>query len=115
MLLLLGSLIGSYFNIPVTELHGPPVRSHGIVDFFGMRYVVPFVTSRPSTLLAINIGGAVIPTLMSIYLVVRHRLWIKAALATATIAVIIKSLATPVEGLGIAVPVFMPVAATATS
>ena len=48
LLLLFGSLIGSYFNIPVTILPGPLVRSGQIVDFFGMQYVVPLVTSWPA-------------------------------------------------------------------
>jgi len=39
LVLLFGSLVGSYFNIPVTILPGPPVRSGQIVDFFGMQYV----------------------------------------------------------------------------
>jgi uncharacterized membrane protein len=113
LLLLFGSLIGSYFNIPVTVLPGPPVRSGEIVEFFGMRYIVPLVTSWPGTVLAVNIGGAVIPTLMSTYLVLRYQLWFKAALATAAIAFVIHSMATPVPGLGIAVPVFAPVVTTA--
>jgi uncharacterized membrane protein len=113
MLLLVGSLIGSYFNIPITVLPGKPVMSGQIVDFYGMRYVVPFVTSWPGTVLAVNIGGAVIPTIMSTYLVIRYNLWLKAAIATAIIAAIIHSMATPVPGVGIAVPVFAPVVATA--
>src|SRR5437868_11730225 len=52
LLLLFGSLIGSYFNIPITILPGHNVRSGEIVDFFGMRYVVPLVTSWPVTGLA---------------------------------------------------------------
>ncbi|MCA6110412.1 DUF1614 domain-containing protein [Bradyrhizobium cenepequi] len=111
-LLLFGSLIGSYVNIPITELSGPPVRSGEIVDFFGMRYVVPLVTA-PSTILAANVGGAVIPTLMSIYLVIRYDLWVKAAIATAVIAIIVHWMATPVPGIGIAVPVFVPVVSVA--
>lgn len=111
-LLLFGSLVGSYLNIPITELSGPPVRSGEIVDFFGMRYVVPLVTA-PSTILAVNVGGAVIPTLMSIYLVVRYELWVRAAIATAIIAFIVHSMATPVPGIGIAVPVFVPVVSVA--
>src|SRR5437868_10513233 len=74
LLLLFGSLIGSYFNIPITVLPGP-VRSAQIVDFYGMRYVVPLVNSWPGTVLAVNVGGAVIPTLMSTYLVLRYQLW----------------------------------------
>ncbi len=111
-LLLFGSLVGSYLNIPITELSGPPVRSGEVVDFFGMRYVVPLVTA-PSTILAVNVGGAVIPTFMSIYLVVRYELWVRAAIATAIIAFIVHSLATPVPGIGIAVPVFVPVVSVA--
>jgi len=114
LLLLFGSLIGSYFNIPITVLSGSSsVMSGQIVEFYGMRYVVPFVVSSPGTVLAVNIGGAVIPTLMSAYLIIRYQLWLKATLATAVIAVIIHSMATPVPGIGIAVPVFAPVVTTA--
>jgi uncharacterized membrane protein len=112
-LLLFGSLIGSYFNIPITVLPGTPVRSGQIVEFFGMRYVVPLVAQWPGTVLAVNIGGAVIPTLMSAYLVIRYQLWLNATLAVIAIALIIHSMATPVQGIGIAVPVFAPVVTTA--
>jgi len=113
MLLLFGSLIGSYFNIPITVLPGHDVRSGQVVDFYGMRYVVPLVTSWPGTVLAVNVGGAVIPTLMSTYLVLRYRLWLRAAIAIVVIAGVIHTMATPVQGVGIAVPVFAPVVTTA--
>jgi uncharacterized membrane protein len=113
LLLLFGSLVGSYFNIPITLLPGHPVRSGEVVDFFGMSYVVPVVVSLPGTVLAVNVGGAVIPTLMSAYLVIRYQLWVKATLAVVAIAFVIHSMATPVTGIGIAVPVFGPVVATA--
>ena len=113
MLLLFGSLLGSYFNIPLAVLPGKPVMSGQIVEFYGMRYVVPVVVSWPGTVLAVNVGGAVIPTLMSIYLLIRYQLWLRAAIATAVIAVVIHSMATPVPGVGIAVPVFAPVVITA--
>ena len=74
MLLLFGSLIGSYFNIPITVLPGP-VATGEVIDFYGMRYVVPLVSSWPGTVLAVNVGGAVIPTLMSAYLMMRYQLW----------------------------------------
>ena len=113
MLLLFGSLVGSYFNIPISVLPGQTVRSGEIVDYFGMRYVVPLVTSYPGTVLAVNVGGAIIPTAMSIYLVLRYQLWVRAAIAVIVIALIIHSMATPVRGVGIAVPVFAPVVVTA--
>ncbi|MEN3350421.1 MAG: hypothetical protein V7632_4056 [Bradyrhizobium sp.] len=112
MLLLFGSLIGSYFNIPITVLSGPAAQSGQIVDFFGMRYVVPYLAS-PSTILAVNVGGAVIPALMSAYLVLRYQLWLRAAIATAVVAAVVHASATPVPGMGIAVPVFVPVIVTA--
>src|ERR1700734_2356043 len=99
LLLLFGSLIGSYFNIPVTVLPGVPVRSGEVVDFFGMRYVVPVVVRWPGTVLAVNVGGAVIPTLMSAYLVLRYQLWGQATIAVIAIALIIHSMAPPVHGL----------------
>jgi len=113
LFLLFGSLLGSYFNIPIAVLPGKPVMAGQIIEFYGMRYVVPQVVSWPGTVLAINVGGAVIPTLMSTYLVIRYQLWLKAAIATAVIAFVIHSMATPVPGIGIAVPVFAPVVTTA--
>ena len=113
LVLLFGSLIGSYFNIPITVLHASPVRSGQIVEFFGMRYIVPVVVSWPGTVLAVNVGGAIIPMLMSTYLIIRYQFWLKAALVTAAIAFVIHSMATPVPGIGIAVPVFAPVMTTA--
>jgi uncharacterized membrane protein len=92
---------------------GPPVRTGQIVEFFGMQYVVPVVVSWPGTILAVNVGGAVIPTLMSTYLVIRYQLWAKAAIAIAAIGFVIHTMATPVPGIGIAVPVFAPVVVTA--
>jgi uncharacterized membrane protein len=112
LLLLLGSLIGSYFNIPVVQLPPERVMSDRVIDFFGMQYAVPLVDlSQP--VIAVNIGGAVIPTLMSIYLLVKLNLWGKGLLATAIVALAIHWLANPVAGLGIAVPVFEPAIITA--
>ena len=114
LLLLFGSLIGSYFNIPVAELPEQRVVS-GQVDFFGMRYVVPVVTEWPGTIIAVNVGGALIPTLMSIYLLIRNQLWLRGALATAIVAAVCHLLSHPVPGVGIAEPVFVPAAVTAVA
>jgi uncharacterized membrane protein len=113
LFLLFGSLIGSYFNIPITILPGATVQSGQVVDFYGMQYVVPYVTSWPGTVLAVNVGGAVIPTVMSAYLLLRYQLWLRAALVTVVVAAVMHSMATPVPGIGIAVPVFAPVVTTA--
>src|SRR6516225_9128374 len=85
MLLLLGSLIGSYFNIPVAQLPEQRVVSGQEIDFFGMRYVVPMVVDWPGTVVAVNVGGALIPGLTSLYLFIRHRLWVRGLLAIACV------------------------------
>jgi uncharacterized membrane protein len=108
LLLLLGSLFGSYFNIPIVELPEERVLSGEVINFFGMRYVVPLVLERPGTVIAVNVGGAVIPTLMSIYLLVRNELWVQGLIATAIVAVVCYLLSQPLPGLGIAEPVFVP-------
>ena len=113
LLLLLSSLIGSIFNIPLVELPPERVMSDQVVDYFGMRYVVPVVGQLDGTMIAINVGGAVIPVLMSIYLLAKHELWGKGLIATAVVAFIIHWLANPVPGIGIAVPVFEPAVITA--
>jgi uncharacterized membrane protein len=113
MLLLLGSLIGSYVNIPVWELPEQEMQTAREVVFFGMHYVVPVVIDRPGTVIAVNLGGAVIPVLLSLYLLAKNGMWVRGIIATAIIAVIIHMLAYPVPGVGIAVPIFVPPVATA--
>jgi uncharacterized membrane protein len=105
--LLLASLIGSYINIPIT------IESSQVIDFFGMRYQVPEPTDWGGTVLAVNVGGAVIPVVVSLYLLVRQRFWLQGLLATGLVAVICYWLSSPIPGVGIAVPVFVPaIAAT---
>src|SRR5262249_37300456 len=60
MLLLLGSLIGSYFNIPIAALPPEQVESDKVIEFFGVEYTVPMVANLPGTVIAINVGGAII-------------------------------------------------------
>jgi uncharacterized membrane protein len=113
MLLLLASLIGSYFNLPLVELPGSGTLAGQVVDFYGMRYVVPVMVHAPGTIVAVNVGGAVIPTAMSIYLLARYELWGRGVIAVAIVAAFVHAAATPVPGLGIAVPVFVPALVTA--
>ena len=108
ILLLLGSLVGSYFNIPIIELPAQRVLSGQEVEYFGMRYAIPVVVQWPGTVIAVNVGGAVIPTLMSLYLLIKYRLWGPGVLATAGVTLVCYMLANPVPGLGIAEPVFVP-------
>jgi uncharacterized membrane protein len=113
LLLLFGSLIGSYVNIPVAELAEQRIMSGQEITYFGMHYVVPVVVDWPGTVIAVNVGGALIPGLMSIYLLVKNRLWGAGLLATACVIAVCHLLADPVPGVGIALPVFVPALTTA--
>ena len=113
MVLLFGSLIGSYFNIPVTQLPGKSIEAGREVSYFGMHYVVPLLVESPGTVIAVNVGGALIPGVMSLYLLLRYGLWIRGLLAIALVAAVTHSLAHPVRGVGIALPVFVPAVASA--
>src|SRR4029077_17726892 len=100
--------------VPLVEaIENNLIVSHEVIHFFGMRYRVPVVTHWAGTVIAVNVGGAVIPTLMSVYLLIKRELWVKGLIATAVVALVIHWMADPVPGLGIAVPIFMPVLVTA--
>ncbi len=106
--LLLLSLFGSAINIPVTQISGGPVVSQQVVDFFGVRYVIPSIGYREQTVIAVNVGGAVVPTLISLYLLFTTGLFVRGLLGVALVSAIVHRLARPVPGVGIAVPLFVP-------
>ncbi|HLJ39835.1 MAG TPA: DUF1614 domain-containing protein [Steroidobacteraceae bacterium] len=109
---LLISLLGSYINIPVAQLPERHMTSAAIVTYYGIPYVVPLVRASPGTILAINVGGAVIPTVLSLYLMVRNQLFRLSLWGIGVVALACYLLATPEPGLGIAEPVFVPCVVT---
>lgn len=80
--LLFFSFVGSYVNIPVYNL--------------------------PETVIAVNVGGAVIPFFLSIYLWIKNRLYVPGLLGVAIVTFCVHMMAYPVRGLGIAVPTLIP-------
>jgi len=106
--LLVLSLLGSYVNIPVAQLPPEPIVHDKVMYIFGVRHIIPVIEHSHRTILAINLGGAVVPTLLSVYLVVKNRLYARAAIAVVLVAVPIHWLAHPVRGVGIALPIFVP-------
>lgn len=111
--LLFLSFAGSYINIPVAQLPPEQVVSRQVVDFFGMRYVIPSVIAWPGTVIAVNVGGAVVPVILSVYLIVKNRLYGSSLLAVGVVTVLVHRMAYPVPGVGIATPSFVPPLATA--
>ncbi len=106
--LLILTLLGSYINIPVAALPAKEVVSGQHITFYGMRYVIPHVTEWPRTIIAVNLGGAIIPTIISIYLLIKNRLYLLGMLAVVIVTVAVHLVAHPVRGVGIAVPFFFP-------
>jgi uncharacterized membrane protein len=102
------SLLGSYVNIPVAELPPERVVTNQVVEYFGMQYVVPHVEEWRRTVIAVNLGGAIVPTLLSLYLIFKNRLFGRALAGVAVVAAVTHAMAHPVHGVGIAVPVFIP-------
>jgi len=95
--LLLLSLLGSVVNVPVAAIDTRPPAGGS---------AAPSVPRQ--TVIAVNVGGAVIPTLLALYLLFAHRLFVQGAAAVAVVATISWLLARPVAGVGIAVPVLLP-------
>jgi uncharacterized membrane protein len=108
LILLLLSLLGSYINIPVAQLPAEQVVTGREITFFGMHYVVPFVRDWPGTMIAVNVGGAVIPTILSLYLLMENKLYIEGFWGILIVTIVCHLLSHPVPGLGIAEPVFVP-------
>jgi uncharacterized membrane protein len=107
LLILLAGLIASAINIPVGRIHGQIMHLYRRVQVFGVRYPVP-VTSRRTTLVAVNVGGTLAPAALSGYLIVHDHLRWLALAAVAIVAVAVYLVARPVPGLGIAVPALLP-------
>src|SRR5256885_14471211 len=62
MFLLFGSLIGSYFNLPIAVLPGKPVMAGQIIEFFGMQYFVAPGVSWPGAIPSVDVGGGAVST-----------------------------------------------------
>lgn len=82
------TLLGSHVNIPV--------------------YETPVIAGTGRTVIAVNVGGALIPTLLSLYLFFRTRMYGRMLVATAVVAIVVNRLAQVVPGVGIAVPMLVP-------
>jgi uncharacterized membrane protein len=106
--LLVLSLLGSYINIPVAELPAKEVLTGHDITFYGMRYSIPFVQEWHRTVIAVNLGGAVIPTILSFYLLIKNNLYFRGILGVIIVAAVVHSMAHPIRGVGIGVPTLVP-------
>jgi uncharacterized membrane protein len=107
-LFLIASLLGSYVNIPVAEVPAKHLVEQDSVGYYGVQYVVPDVRELPRTIIAVNVGGALIPTVLSIYLMLKNRLILQSLIAVTVVTVVVYQLARPVPGVGIALTPIIP-------
>jgi uncharacterized membrane protein len=111
LLVLLLSLLGSGINIPIKRMEcSTPVVRDGYVRAFGVTYRVPVVQNVDcGTMLAVNVGGAIIPAIISLALLIRFPDALMYALAAvAFVALVVNRVARPVKGLGIVTPALLP-------
>jgi len=106
--LLLVTIMGSYVNIPVAALPAKQLVQNQMLTVNGIPYVVPHVAQVGRTVIAVNVGGALIPAPLSVYLMLKVGGTIRTLIATAIVAAFVYHVAQLVPGLGIAVPTLVP-------
>jgi len=114
LLILLLTLAGSFINIPIRTLESRTLPAYDrYVSVYGRFYRIPQPVRR--TVLAINVGGALIPLVISLYLLYDsviisggYLLLGLALLGVVVVTIVTKVVARPVPGLGIATPFFIP-------
>ena len=107
-LLLFSSLVGSTVNLPLftiqsTAQHMTDIQT--VRQGLFPRHPIPFTGK---TIIAINVGGALIPILFSIYLMQFHGLELNNVLLALLIVSSMSYLfSRPVAGIGIGIPIFI--------
>ena len=103
-LLLLGCLAGSMFNIPLFRIETFPGPDYIDSMMHGLLRGSPTGHSG-DTIIAINLGGCVIPLCFSIYLMFWNRLDLLQVTGAVTIVTVVSYLfSRPIAGLGIGMP-----------
>ncbi len=120
-LILLGIVIGSVINIPVKKIeHNNPVEVC-YSPMYGIRRLFPQLVRRCDyTLIAVNVGGCVIPVALALYQVMRmiglgFGAIIMTAIAISLNIYVCYRTSKPVEGVGIAMMPIIPGAIAALS
>lgn len=114
MLVMIGIFLGSVVNIPITRIvRHEDVMTHPF-PLFGLFDIWPHLQRiRRETIVAVNLGGCIIPSLVAAYEIIQLVMDSWTYLFTIGLAVAINTgvcywLAKPVKGIGIAMPAFVP-------
>ena len=99
-------LLGSVINFPLFTLPLEPGTTPPPYTGWLLGSALP---QPDRVIVAINLGGAIMPILFSLYLLKQHHLGVwPVGLAVVIVSVISFLLSRPIPGLGIAMPVFIP-------
>jgi uncharacterized membrane protein len=113
-LLLMCTLAGSMINLPLFSIKADEVaRPRVPLQFSKLPFFkLPPFTGR--TIVAVNVGGAVVPVSFSLYLIAHSALDpVKITLGVVTVAVFVHTISRPIPGVGIGVPMLLAPIATA--
>lgn len=106
-LLLFGSLISSGINIPLFTIRAGAVEPYPERRYYGLLRP-PRREFTGQTLIAINLGGAVIPILFSLYLLNISGLnLLDLMIAISLVTVVCYFMSRPIMGLGIGMPILI--------
>lgn len=114
VLAMLGIIVGSVVNIPLRRIESDREVTHHPLEIFGLSRARPQLRrAGRQTVIAVNVGGCVIPALLVLYEIAYLATSAPAVLGPAAIAAAISIaacyfLATPVPGVGILIPGLMP-------
>jgi uncharacterized membrane protein len=89
------SLVGGLVNVPIARLRGRPTVGVGEYVAFGVRYRLPVVRHPHTTILAVKLGGALIPAGLSLFLLIKDDIWWQAAIAFVFVALLVHAIARP--------------------
>jgi len=111
LLMVFGSFVGSSVNFPLHEgliTSYPPIFLEA-ASFLSPVVDLTFPTTFHPVSLAVNLGGCIIPVIVSLTILVRcHVSAQRAILGTLIVAVITYTMAVPVADEGITLPVYVP-------
>lgn len=113
LVILAVALLGSLINIPVATLPARIVACTVRLRVFGVIYRAPALVEQGAVVVAINLGGAVVPTAVAVYLIIQDHLGTGTALATLAVTLVTYAGARPIPGLGIVIPPLLAPASAA--
>jgi len=107
-LLLFGSLIGSLINLPLFSMKADAPPETPPLSPFHRLLQMPMMPFTGRTVVAINVGGGLVPILFSLYLLSNNPLplW-QVVVGVAAIATLSRLLSRPISGVGIGMPIFV--------